>query len=264
MNGSDGRVALVFGAGGGIGEAIVRRLLSEGAQVLAADIDLAAAQATQASAARHADVRDEAQIAQAVAASLEQFGRLDVLVNNAALQTDTQSAADGDIEGMDASAWDAAFAVNARGTMLACKHALPSMVQQGGGAIVNLASNLGLQGGIRQAAYAASKAAVMQLTRSIAASHGKKGVRCNAVAPGLILTPKALARIPTDRLRLIESETLTPTLGLPDDIARAVAFLASDAARHVNGHTLVVDGGTSSHMPGLNRPGAQGADGDAR
>jgi NAD(P)-dependent dehydrogenase (short-subunit alcohol dehydrogenase family) len=93
----------------------------------------------------------------------------------------------------------------------------------------------------------------MQLTRSIAASHGKRGVRCNAVAPGLTLTDKVRARVPAHHLELVEEETLTPGLAEPEDVAAAVAFLASDEARHINGHVLVVDGGTASHMPGLAR-----------
>lgn len=253
----DGRAALVCGAGGDIGQAIVRVLADRGARVLAADIqEQAAVPSTgaarnRAALAFRADVRHEADVRLMIEEAASRFGGLDLVINNAALQTPDQSRADGDVEHMSPAAWDDAFAVNARGTMLVCKHALPVLARRGGGAIVNLASNLGLQGGLRQAAYAASKAAVMQLTRSIAASHGKFAIRCNAVAPGLTLTEKVRTRVPAAVLEAVEAETLLPSLAAPADIAQAVAFLGSDAARHITGQTLVVDGGTASHVPGL-------------
>lgn len=135
--------------------------------------------------------------------------------------------------------------------MLCCKHVLPHMVRQGGGSIINTASNLALQGHIVQSAYAASKAAMLQMTRSIAASHGRRGIRCNAVSPGLVLTRSAREHLPSRVLEMVAAETLTPYLGAPDDIAYAVAYLASDEARYVTGHNLVVDGGTATHVPGI-------------
>jgi NAD(P)-dependent dehydrogenase (short-subunit alcohol dehydrogenase family) len=152
---------------------------------------------------------------------------------------------------MEAEVWDRAFRVNVRGTMLLCKHVLPHMVAKAKGSIINTASNLGLQGNLIQAAYSASKAAVMQLSRSIATSHGRRGIRCNTVSPGLVLTPAARDNLPPELHRAVAGETLTPYLGVPEDIAHAVAFLASDEARYVTGHNLVVDGGTSSHVPGF-------------
>jgi len=125
------------------------------------------------------------------------------------------------------------------------------MVSQGGGSIINTASNLGLQGNVGQSAYAASKAAVMQLTRSIAASHGRRGIRCNTVSPGLVMTPASRNHLPPRLHDIVASETLTPYLGAPEDIAQAVAFLAGDESRYVTGHNLIVDGGTASHVPGF-------------
>jgi NAD(P)-dependent dehydrogenase (short-subunit alcohol dehydrogenase family) len=135
--------------------------------------------------------------------------------------------------------------------MLCCKHVLPHMVKHGGGSIINTASNLGLQGNLGQSAYATSKAAILQLTRSIAASHGRRGVRCNAVSPGLVMSPAARNNLPPRLHEIVAEETLTPYLGEPEDIAHAVAYLASDESRYVTGHNLIVDGGTSSHVPGF-------------
>jgi len=149
--------------------------------------------------------------------------------------------------------WDRTFRVNVRGTMLCCKHALPHMPRHAGAAIINTASNLGLQGSIIQAAYSASKAAIIQLTRSVAASHGKLGIRCNAVSPGLVLTPNVKGTLPAAVQKIVEDDTLTPTLGEPLDIAYTVAFLASDEAKYITGQNIVVDGGTSAHIPGFSQ-----------
>jgi NAD(P)-dependent dehydrogenase (short-subunit alcohol dehydrogenase family) len=134
---------------------------------------------------------------------------------------------------------------------LCCKYALPHMRPNAGASIINMASNLGMQGNLIQAAYSASKAAIIQLTRSIATSHGKLGIRCNAISPGLVMTDNAANNVPAGFREIVESETLTPYLGTPRDIACAVAFLASDEARYINGQNLVVDGGTTSHIPGI-------------
>ena len=119
-----------------------------------------------------------------------------------------------------------------------------------GGAIINAASNLALQGNLIQAAYSTSKAAVIQLTRAIATSHGRYGIRCNTVSPGMTMSRALVEHLPARLREIVESETLTPYLGDPIDIAHAVAFLASDEARYINGHNLVADGGTATHIPG--------------
>ena len=196
------------------------------------------------------DLEHQSSIAAMVAATVAHFGRIDVLHNNAALLGSDIAQRDGDIEGMDTELWDRTYRVNVRGTMIACREALPHLRATKGN-IVNTVSNLALQGHMIQAAYSSSKAAIIQMTRAIAASHGVHGVRCNAVAPGMTSTPALLEAFPSVLRQLVEDETLRDQLGDPQDIAEAVAFLASNAARNITGQVLVSDGGCASHVPGL-------------
>jgi NAD(P)-dependent dehydrogenase (short-subunit alcohol dehydrogenase family) len=257
----DHKVAIVTGAAGGIGAATARLLAERGASVVLADRNHGAAEnvaetlrATGAKAlALSVDLAEEASIAELVRAALERFARIDVLHNNAADLSPEVAGLDHDIETMPVDVWDRTFRVNLRGTMLCCKHVLPHMAARGAGSIINTASNLGMQGNLGQSAYAASKAAVIQLTRSIATSHGRRGIRCNTVSPGLVLSAAARSNLPPALLEIVAGETLTPYLGEPLDIAHAVAFLASDEARYLTGHNLVVDGGTVTHVPGFAR-----------
>jgi len=195
------------------------------------------------------DLASSDSIAALIEGVVRTHGRLDVLHNNASDLSVTKR--DHNIETMDVAVWDRVFQVNVRGTMLACKHALAHMVRQKCGSIINTASALGLQGADVQAAYAASKAAVMQLTRSIATSHGKLGIRCNTIVPGLIRTETALTQLPPPLWAIMESENLTPFVGVPMDIAYAVAFLASDESRYITGQALVADGGAAAHAAGF-------------
>lgn len=252
----DGKVAIVTGGAGGIGWATAQLLAARGARVVLADI--AADRARELAAtlpgalALPLDLESEASIEALIAQVAAQFGRLDVLHNNAALLGPEIAQADGDVEAMDTALWDRTFAVNVRGTMIACRAALPHL-RASRGNIVNTVSNLALQGHLIQAAYSSSKAAIIQLTRAIAASHGAHGVRCNAVAPGMTMTPALAAAFPPALRRAVEEETLRDRLGAPEDIAEAVAFLASDAARNITGQVLVADGGCSAHVPGIAR-----------
>lgn len=257
----DGKVAIVTGGAGGIGTKVCQTMASRGARVVVADIHSEGAEATAAelraagydALAVQVDLASEDQIKSMFKTTLDTYGRLDIINNNAALLTKEMAMADGNIENMDTADWDATFNVNTRGTMIACREALKIMTPQGQGSIINTASNLALQGNVIQAAYSASKAAVIQMTRSIATSHGKKGIRCNAVLPGLTGTPAILDHLPQELRETVEEETLTPYLGGPQDIAEVVAFLASDAARYVTGQAIAADGGTSIHVPGFAR-----------
>ncbi len=260
MTGKDfeGRVVIVTGGAGGIGAATVERFVARGASVVVADIAAEAAQAVSERVGGGAlavplDLADQASIEAMFDVTLKAFGRLDVLDNNAAALSADMARRDGDIEHMENEVWDRAFLVNTRGAMIACRRALQIMAPERRGVIINVASNLALQGHVIQAAYSASKAALIQMTRSIATSHGKRGIRCNAVLPGLTGTPAALSDLPERLREIVEEETPTPYLGAPEDIAEAIVFLASDAARYINGHSLVADGGTTIHAPGFAR-----------
>lgn len=249
-----GKVAIVTGGAGGIGGATARLLAARGCKVAVADIMLDRAEALAGelpdAIAIALDLESEASTEAMIAQTVQHFGRLDVLHNNAALLGPDIAQQDGDVEHMATALWDRTYAVNVRGTMIACRAALPHLRATRGN-IVNTVSNLALQGHMIQVAYSSSKAAIIQMTRAIAASHGKVGVRCNAVAPGMTMTPALKEAFPPALRQVVEDETLRDQLGDPEDIAEAVAFLASDAARNVTGQVLVCDGGGASHVPGL-------------
>src|SRR3954447_10269084 len=240
----DGKVAIVTGAGSGIGEATARLMAREGASVVVADLDQAEAErvAAELDAAVHVevDVSDEESVERMIETAVLSFGRLDVLHNNA---TDSSlNAVDTDITTLDMSVFDRLVAVNLKGQFLGCKHAIPVMLAGGGGSIVNTASIDGFVGRGVRAAYGASKAGVVLLTKSVASQYGSRGIRCNAVAPGFTVTP-ATEGIPPDALEAVAKSYPMPRLCRPEDVASAVVFLASEEAAFVNGTTLMVDGG---------------------
>lgn len=233
-----GKRALVTGAGSGIGAAVARRLAADGASVVVADIHLGPAVelGTELGAdVVELDVREEEDVAPAMAA-------LDVLVNVAGIGS-TTTAPETSID-----VWENVFAVNARGTFLCCKHAIPGMIARGGGAIVNVASVAALVGLRRRAAYCASKGAVVALTRALAIDHVGDGVRVNAVCPGTVDSPWVRRLVDESGESIDELRARQPLgrLGLPEEIADAVAYLASDAASFVTGSTLVIDGGLTA------------------
>lgn len=254
-----GKVAIVTGSGANIGEACAKALAREGAAVIVADINLtgagrvaAAIEASGGTATAHAlDLVDEASVATLVAMSLERFGRIDVLHNNAADTRLEQMAADGSLLTMDGAVWDRAFAVNTRGTMLMIKHVAPHMIATGGGSIINTSTGASIVGDLLNPAYSASKGAVNVLTRSVAVQLGRQNIRCNAVLPGLVLTPLAREMMRPEHLAMIQRHVLLPRASVPDDIAATVLFLASDAASFITGQIISVDGGIVHHTPQL-------------
>jgi NAD(P)-dependent dehydrogenase (short-subunit alcohol dehydrogenase family) len=251
----DGKVSVVTGAGSGIGRATASRMAAEGARVVVADINLDGAKETVAAienaggeaVAQWVDIGKEDAVEAMARAAVETFGRLDCLHNNAANVTVVPR--DLDVVGMDVEVWDATLRVNLRGAMLGCKHALPHMLQQGGGAIVNTSSMAGQFGDLNRVAYGVSKAGIDSLTRYVATQYGKQGIRCNAIAPGVVDTPALAANVPPEQVEMFLRSAVTPTLGKPDDIAGVVVFLASDAARFITGQVVNVDGGMAIHTP---------------
>jgi NAD(P)-dependent dehydrogenase (short-subunit alcohol dehydrogenase family) len=257
-----GKVAILTGAGGGIGAATARLLARQGAAVVLADLNLASAQAVadeigQAGGvccAVQVDIGEADDVTRLMARAIAGYGRIDVLINNAAaLGPEMGPAFDRDVETTSLDVWDKAYRVNVRGTVLMCKHALPHMVAQGGGSIVNVASNLALQGNTVQNAYSATKAAVIQLSRCIAASHGRRNIRCNSVLPGLTMTPSVRDHVPPAHRDAVFADNLLPDPGTPEDLANTIVFVASDAARNITGQMIVCDTGNSSHVPGFGR-----------
>jgi NAD(P)-dependent dehydrogenase (short-subunit alcohol dehydrogenase family) len=252
----ENRVAIVTGSGG-IGGATARRLAAEGARLVICDIDAAGADSSAAAvraeggdAVAHAlDLASEESVAALIAFVRERFGRLDILHNNAAATATSQMGRDMAITEMDADVWDTAFHINTRGTMLMIKHAIPLMLEHGGGSIINTSSGAALRGDLFGPAYAASKAAINCLTLYVATQYGKRGIRCNVVSPGLVVTQNVRDNVTQDQLDRIERHKMTPYLGAPEDIAAAVAYLASDDARFVTGQVHVVDGGITGPMP---------------
>jgi len=256
-----GKVAIVGGAGSGIGEASVRRLASLGAKVVVGDVALANAEKVAsaitadggAAIALFYDLHDEASIRKMIEDTVGWYGRLDILHANAADLSPEVGRGDLQIADMDAAVWDRVLHGNLTGSMLCAKYAIPHMIAAGGGSIVFTGSVLSLRGNLGQSAYSVSKAGLIQLARQIATQYGKQGVRANVVLPGLTTSAYVLENIAPFLLDLMLSETLTPTLAAPEDIADAVAFLASDAARVITAQALAVDGGEGAHFPGIGR-----------
>ena len=254
MGSLEGRVAIVTGAASGLGLATATRMVAEGARVALADIaqDRAAAAARElgdAAIAVAVDVSDEPSVRQMVASVVGRFGTIDIVHNNAAALGLDVLGRDGDVVDMEVDVWDRTMAVNLRGAMLVSKHAIPVMLAGGRGAIVNTSSLSGLLGEENHLAYACSKAALLAFTRHVANMHGAHGIRCNAVAPGLMLTDIAIERLSERHLKAFRSERLLENAARPEDVANLVVFLVSDQAACITGQTYVIDAGTMAKRP---------------
>jgi len=243
--GLSGRVAVVTGAGRGLGEAIALRFAAEGAAVLVNDMDEQTAQRTVEqivrsggrAAARVGSVTDEQVVRALMDDALRAFGSLDILVNNAGITRDKL------LRDMTTEDWDAVLDLNLRATFLCCKHATPHMVSKGWGRVINMSSRAHL-GNKGQVNYSASKAGVIGFTRSLSMELGKFGVTANCIAPGIIATPGVTSLPHYDRLVERVAPTLPiPRLGKPEDVAGVAAFLASDDAAYVTAETIHVSGG---------------------
>jgi NAD(P)-dependent dehydrogenase (short-subunit alcohol dehydrogenase family) len=242
----DGKVAFVTGGGSGLGEAAARRFDAEGAAVAVADIDAAKAAVVtkdlRDGLAVAVDVADPASVERAVAASLERFGRLDVVFNNAGITGDQKI-----LHELPAADWDKVRAVNGDGIFYVMKYTIEAMLRTGGGAIVNT-STAGLTGQVNMSPYTFVKAGIIGLTRSAAIEYADKNVRVNAVAPTAVLTPlvENFANSAPDPDAIWAGlNAFNPMPGIPtaDDVAAVVAFLASDEAKWITGHTVPIDGG---------------------
>jgi NAD(P)-dependent dehydrogenase (short-subunit alcohol dehydrogenase family) len=239
------KVAIVTGGARGIGAATVREFVSEGAQVVIADMSEAGAQLSRDlneagfdTAFALVDVSDEAQVINMVELAVQRFGRLDIMVANAGIAAPGMSASE-----MALEFWERTIGINLTGVFLSNKHAIARMQQQGeGGAIVNVASVLGHVGAPNAAHYTAAKGGVVNLTRSLGISHAREGIRVNTVCPGFIDTPMLAPSGAAGRDRYIAAHPIG-RLGQPEEIARAIRFLASDDASFVVGTSLFVDGG---------------------
>ncbi len=245
-----GKVCVITGAGGGMGREAAILFSAEGAQVCAADVDVAAAEETVTLCPGEAfaipvDVSDEGRVAAMMAATAERFGGIDVLYNNAGISPDD----DASILDTSVEAWQRVQDVNTKGVFLCCKHGIPHLQRRGGGSVINVASFVAILGAATsQISYTASKGAVLALSRELAVQFAREGIRVNALCPGPVETPLLLNIFGDDPAALERRRIHWPTgrLGKPREIVNGALFLASDESSYVTGSTFVVDGGLTA------------------
>ncbi|SEN04821.1 NAD(P)-dependent dehydrogenase, short-chain alcohol dehydrogenase family [Mesobacillus persicus] len=254
------QVAIVTGGASGIGYATALKLAKEGAKIVIGDFNQHGAEQTAKEIKLNGgeafglfmDAAKEDSIKNLIDFTVESFGKIDILFNNVG-STDLNK--DLDVVNLDLDEWDRLMDVNVKSIVIGCKYAVPHLIKSGGGSIINTASMAGFTGDSIRTAYGSSKAAVVNLTRYIAAQYGKYSIRCNAVAPGLILTPASERNLPPDILELFLKHNALSYHGKPDDIANAVLFLASNESKFITGQTLQIEGGhyiSNPTMPDFN------------
>jgi NAD(P)-dependent dehydrogenase (short-subunit alcohol dehydrogenase family) len=267
----DGKVAVITGGASGMGEATARLFVREGARIVIGDVQAdpvaaVAASLGDACVAVRADVTTGEDVRGLVRTAVDRFGRLDIMYNNAGGGRRVEAGGAPRRRGqgprlladVDEDDWDDVVALNLRGVFLGMKHALPYMVEQGGGSIISTASVSAFLGMPGQAAYGAAKGGVVQLTRVCAIEYAGKGIRCNCICPGGTLTPLLYGDQDPDATRaMLSGVQPIPRAGLPEDIANAALWLASDESSFVTGQAIIVDGGwvASARQPGRRTQG---------
>lgn len=246
------KVAIITGATGGIGSASAERFIDEGAKVAIAARSMDRAKALADRLGENAlpvyyDLGDNASIEAAISATVDHFGRLDILFNNAVASDREIHAQDTTVTDIPLETWDRVMALNVRAALVGCQFALPHMLKTGGGSVINNASGSGLAGDNVRVAYGASKGALITLTKYIATQYGSQGIRCNAIAPGLIMIDKMKDN--EVFAGMMARHVLTQRLGLPEDIAALAAFLAAGESGYITGQVICCDGGLYAHQP---------------
>ncbi len=253
------RVAIITGSGRGQGLSAAKLFVSEGAKVVINDLDeqsvknavneITSAGGTAVPAV--GDVSDPAAVERVLQVAQDSFGGLDILYNNAGIgysATERMSIGMGDILSTSIEDWQRTLDINLNGVFYFCKFGIPQLAERGGGVIINTASIAALRGGQNAHAYGASKAAIVQLTKSIAVTYGKQGIRANAICPGVIDTEMIHDTMLSDEARVTAIRQRTPIgeIGTADDIAATALFLASDAGKFITGQAVAVDGGMTA------------------
>ena len=245
----DGRVAIVTGGGHGIGKAYARRLADEGAAVVIAELDAPAGERVAAEVgglAVRTDVSEEASVGEMARRTLERYGRVDILVNNAAIFA-TVPMSRAPFDEIDPAEWDRMMAVNLRGTWLACRAVIPQMRKQRYGKIINISSGTALKGSASRIHYVTSKAGIIGFTRTLAMEIGKDNICVNCIAPGSTLSEENADEALIKYRQAAASTRALQRLQRPEDLVGAVAFFASADSDFITGQTLVVDGGACMH-----------------